>query len=207
MVSSMVIGTLKDVAQPVLRDVETERERHKAVFRKMLRFNAFDFPVPLWNGIDFARTNPDYRHREMSWTASPSCRFCASGHSRDRYNTCAPTLVITKERSDLVLWNTIGNGHRADWTHILFLPLRHPNHGVRVHRHQYRPAHRMVLPSSGANRPAPGKPPSPTSIHRNGRVGNGRDRLYHFTDRKRLPLAVREQSLHSRPALWRADVA
>ena len=41
MVSTMVLGTIKDVAQPVLRNVETERERHKRVFRKMLRFNAF----------------------------------------------------------------------------------------------------------------------------------------------------------------------
>lgn len=46
--SSLITGTIQQVAQPVLTNVNDERERQERVFRKMLRFTAFvSFPLML----------------------------------------------------------------------------------------------------------------------------------------------------------------
>lgn len=41
MASTLVSGTTAQVAQPILVEVNNDRERQVAVFRKMLRFTAF----------------------------------------------------------------------------------------------------------------------------------------------------------------------
>ena len=110
MVSSMVIGTLKDVAQPVLRDVETERERHKRVFRKMLRFNAFLIFPSLFGMALISRELILITVTEKWWDCVPIMQILCIGAFTGPIQYLCANLVITKERSDLVLWNTIGTG-------------------------------------------------------------------------------------------------
>lgn len=51
MASTLVSGTTAQVAQPILVEVNNDRERQVAVFRKMLRFTAFlALPGDVWAG-------------------------------------------------------------------------------------------------------------------------------------------------------------
>ena len=110
MVSTMVLGTIKDVAQPVLRNVETERERHKRVFRKMLRFNAFMVFPALFGLALISRELILITVTEKWLDCVPLMQIlCAGAFTVPIQYLCA-NLVITKERSDLVLWNTVGMG-------------------------------------------------------------------------------------------------
>ncbi len=110
MVSTMVLGTIKDVAQPVLRNVETERERHKHVFRKMLRFNAF-MTFPALFGLALAARELILVTVTEKWLACiPVMQILCVGAVAFPLQFLCTNLVITKERSDLVLWNTMGMG-------------------------------------------------------------------------------------------------
>ena len=110
MVSTMVLGTIRDVAQPVLRNVETERERHKRVFRKMLRFNAFmTFPA-LFGLALIARELVIVAVTEKWLPCVPLMQILCVGATALPLQFLCTNLVITKERSDLVLWNTMGLG-------------------------------------------------------------------------------------------------
>ena len=110
MVSTMVLGTIRDVAQPVLRNVETERKRHKRVFRKMLRFNAFmTFPA-LFGLALIARELVIVAVTEKWLPCVPLMQILCVGATALPLQFLCTNLVITKERSDLVLWNTMGLG-------------------------------------------------------------------------------------------------
>ena len=110
MASTTVLGTIKDVAQPVLRNVEKERERHKRVFRKMLRFNAFMTFTILFGLALISRDLLLITVTEKWLSCVPLMLILCIGAFTFPLQYLCTNLVITKERSDLVLWNTIGMG-------------------------------------------------------------------------------------------------
>lgn len=108
--SNMLIGTIKEVAQPVLREVSDERERHKRVFRKMLRLTAF-ITFPAMFGLSFISREFILITIKEQWLASVELMqiLCAGAFTIPIQHLCL-NLIITKERSDLVMWSTILTG-------------------------------------------------------------------------------------------------
>lgn len=108
--SNMLVGTIKEVAQPVLREVSEDCERHKRVFRKMLRLTAFiTFPAML--GLSFISREFILITIKEQWLESIELMqiLCAGAFTIPIQHLCL-NLVITKERSDLVMWSTILTG-------------------------------------------------------------------------------------------------
>lgn len=110
MVSGMVVGTVRDVAQPVLRNVSDECERHRHIFRKMLRFTAF-IVFPAMFGLALIAKELILITVTEKWIDSVPLMqiLCLSGFTAPVQFLCQ-SLVITKERSDLIMWNTIAFG-------------------------------------------------------------------------------------------------
>ena len=108
--SNMITGTVKEVAQPVLRNVSDERERHKRVFRKMLRFTAFVAFPALFGLALIARELTVITVTEKWLESVPLMQILCVGAFVAPIQYLCLNLVITKDRSDLVLWNTVGMG-------------------------------------------------------------------------------------------------
>lgn len=108
--SNWLQGTVQEVAQPVLRGVSAERERHKRVFRKMLRFTSF-LCFPALFGLAFVAKEFIEITLTDKWLVSAELMqiLCACAFTVPIGNLCM-NLVITKERSDMVLKNTLGCG-------------------------------------------------------------------------------------------------
>ena len=108
--SNMITGTVKEVAQPVLRNVSEERERHKRVFRKMLRFTAF-VTFPAMFGLALIARELTLITVTAKWLDSvPLMQILCVGSFATPVQFLCLNLVITKDRSDLVLWNSVGVG-------------------------------------------------------------------------------------------------
>ena len=108
--SNMITGTVKEVAQPVLRNVSDERERHKRVFRKMLRFTAF-VAFPALFGLALVAREFTLITVTEKWLESvPLMQILCVGAFAGPVQYLCLNLVITKDRSDLVFWNTVGMG-------------------------------------------------------------------------------------------------
>lgn len=108
--SNWLQGTVQDVAQPVLREAAGDKERHKRVFRKMLRFTSF-ICFPSLFGLAFIAKEFIEITLTSKWLVSAELMqiLCACAFTIPIGNLCM-NLIITKQRSDMVLKNTLGCG-------------------------------------------------------------------------------------------------
>ncbi|MCD8317734.1 MAG: lipopolysaccharide biosynthesis protein [Paraprevotella sp.] len=125
--SNWMVGTVREVAQPVLRNVSDDRERHRHVFRKMLRFTAF-ITFPAMFGLAFISRELILITVTDKWLESvPLMQILSACAFTFPIQFLCQNLVITKERSDLVMWNTIALG--AAQIGIVFFTYPH---GIRT---------------------------------------------------------------------------
>ena len=107
MASTFVSGTVAQVAQPVLVEVNNDPERQVKVFRKMLRFTAF-LVFPAMFGL--AMTAHEFIILLISekWTESiPLLRIlCISGAFLPFY-TMYQNLIISRGKSVVYMWCTV----------------------------------------------------------------------------------------------------
>lgn len=108
--NNLVIGAVKDVAQPVLRGVSDDRERHKRVFRKMLRFTSF-LAFPAAFGLALISRELILISVTDKWIdCVPLMHILCTVAFTPALVFLCQNLVITKGRSDLIMWNTIAYG-------------------------------------------------------------------------------------------------
>lgn len=108
MASNFVSGTIAQVAQPVLVEVNSDIIRQRAVFRKMLRFTAF-LAFPAMFGLAMVAHEFIILLISDTWVESiPLLRIlCISGAFLPFY-TMYQNLIISHGRSSLYMWCTIG---------------------------------------------------------------------------------------------------
>lgn len=105
--NNLTLGAVKEVAQPVLRNVADDRARHKRVFRKMLRFTSFlTFPTAF--GLALVSREVILITVTDKWADCVPLMhvLCAVAFAPALTFLCQ-NLVITKGRSDLIMWNAI----------------------------------------------------------------------------------------------------
>ncbi|MBP5687604.1 MAG: lipopolysaccharide biosynthesis protein [Muribaculaceae bacterium] len=106
--NTFVSGTMGQVAQPVLVNVDNDKDRQKRVFRKMIRFTAFlAFPVML--GLAFVAKEFVEVVLGAKWIeCTPLLQvLCVAGAFMPLY-TVYQHLAIGCKRSDLYLWCNVG---------------------------------------------------------------------------------------------------
>ena len=108
--SNTLMGVVKEVAQPVLRGVQEEQERQKRVFRKMLRLTSLlTFPALLGLAL-IARELVLITITDKWWESIGLMQLlCIGGAALPIQHLCL-NLVVSRGRSDLVMWNTIAIG-------------------------------------------------------------------------------------------------
>lgn len=107
---SLVSGMVNSVAQPVLAGLSDDRKRQQRVFRKMLRFTAFvSFPAML--GLSLIAPELITISITDKWLPSASILqlLCIGGAFIPVTNLYS-NLVISKGKSNIYMWNTIGLG-------------------------------------------------------------------------------------------------
>ena len=104
---SVIQGMIVSVAQPVMRQVEDDRERLLRVFRKMLRFSSF-VSFPCMFGL--ALVAPELITIAITDKWLPSARLmqmvCIGGAFLPLHQLMYQ-LLVSKGRSDVCLWSTI----------------------------------------------------------------------------------------------------
>ena len=104
---SVIQGMIVSVAQPVMRQVESDRERLLRVFRKMLRFASF-VSFPCMFGL--ALVAPELITIAITDKWLPSARLmqmvCVGGAFLPLHQLMYQ-LLVSKGRSDVCLWSTI----------------------------------------------------------------------------------------------------
>ena len=104
---SVIQGMIVSVAQPVMRQVESDRERLLRVFRKMLRFSSF-VSFPCMFGL--ALVAPELITIAITDKWLPSARLmqmvCIGGAFLPLHQLMYQ-LLVSKGRSDVCLWSTI----------------------------------------------------------------------------------------------------
>ena len=104
---SVIQGMIVSVAQPVMRQVESDRERLLRVFRKMLRFSSF-VSFPCMFGL--ALVAPELITIAITDKWLPSARLmqmvCVGGAFLPLHQLMYQ-LLVSKGRSDVCLWSTI----------------------------------------------------------------------------------------------------
>lgn len=105
--SSFVSGTIAQVAQPILVEINEDTDRQLHVFRKMLRFTSF-LTFPAMFGLSMVAHEFILLAIKARWIDSiPLLRIlCISGAFLPFY-TMYQNLVISKGRSDLYMWATL----------------------------------------------------------------------------------------------------
>lgn len=125
--TNLLNGIIRDVAQPVLRSVSDERERHKRVFRKMLRFTSFiAFPVSFGLAL-IARELTVITVTEKWLPSVPLMQILCLGAFAVPIQALCQHLMVSKGRSDVIMWNMILLGV----TQVLAVLLSFP-FGVRM---------------------------------------------------------------------------
>lgn len=105
--SNMLVGTVREVAQPVLRGVCDDKERHKRVFRKMLRLTSF-ITFPAMFGLALIARELILITITAKWEESiPLMQILSIGAFVFPLQYLCLNLIISKERSDIVMWNNI----------------------------------------------------------------------------------------------------
>ena len=105
---SFINGMISSVAQPVLAQVTDDKERQLRVFRRMMRFTCFvSFPSML--GLSFVAPELITIAITEKWAASAQILqiLCISGAFIPVSTLCS-NLLISKGKSNIYMWNTIG---------------------------------------------------------------------------------------------------
>ncbi len=107
MASTFVAGTIAMVAQPILVEVNKERDRQVQVFRKMLRFTAF-LAFPAMFGLAMIANEFIVLLLSEKWVDSiPLLRIlCVSGAFIPFY-TMYQNLIVSRGKSAIYMWCTI----------------------------------------------------------------------------------------------------
>ncbi len=107
MASTFVSGTLAQIAQTVLVQASTEKERENRVFRKMTRFTAFiSFPALL--GLAMVSHEFILSTITEKWLqAIPMMQILCVGAAFIPFYTLFQNLAISNSRSDIYMWCTL----------------------------------------------------------------------------------------------------
>lgn len=104
---SVVTGMVNGVAQPILVNVADDRERQKRIFRKMLRFTAF-VAFPTLFGLSLITPELITIAITAKWMASAHIlRMLCIGSAFTSIVTLYSSLIISKGKSNIFMWNTI----------------------------------------------------------------------------------------------------
>ena len=104
---SFINGMVSSVAQPVLAQVASDKERQLHVFRRMMRFTCFiSFPAML--GLSFVAPELITITITDKWAESAKMlqMLCISGAFIPIITLCS-NLLISKGKSGIYMWNTI----------------------------------------------------------------------------------------------------
>jgi len=106
--SSLISNMIYGVAQPVFKQVETDRERQKAVLRKMLRFTAL-VTFPLMLGLALVAREFIIILITEKWLESATIMqmLCVAGAFMP-IATLFGNLIISRGHSSVYMWCTIG---------------------------------------------------------------------------------------------------
>ena len=107
---SVIQGMVQGVAQPVLRQVDDDRERQVRVFRKMLRFVAFvSFPCLL--GLSLVAPELITIAITDKWARSAGLlQMLCVGSAFIPIQNLYSNLIVSRGRSDVYMWNVIAQG-------------------------------------------------------------------------------------------------
>ncbi|MBQ8673515.1 MAG: oligosaccharide flippase family protein [Bacteroides sp.] len=107
---SLINGMVGSVAQPVLSQVNDERERQLHIFRKMLRFTAFvSFPAML--GLSLIAPQLITIAITERWIGSAHIlQLLCIGGAFLPIATLYTNLILSKGRSEVYMWGTIAQG-------------------------------------------------------------------------------------------------
>ena len=107
---SVIQGMVQGVAQPVLRQVDDDRERQVRVFRKMLRFVAFvSFPCLL--GLSLVAPELITITITDKWARSAGLlQMLCIGSAFIPLQNLYSNLIVSRGRSDAYMWNVIAQG-------------------------------------------------------------------------------------------------
>lgn len=105
--SSLIQGMLRQVDQPVLVDLHSERERQLAVLRKMTRFTAF-ITFPLLFGLALVSREFILLTIGQKWATSASLLpwLCLSGAFAP-LSTLLADAIVSQGRSNIYMWCTL----------------------------------------------------------------------------------------------------
>lgn len=105
---SLISGTVNSVAQPILSSLADDRERQQRAFRKMLRFTSFlSFPAML--GLSLIAPELITLTITDKWLPSADIlRLLCIGGAFIPVSNLYANLIISKGKSNVYLWNTIG---------------------------------------------------------------------------------------------------
>ncbi len=119
---SLITGMISGVAQPVLSQVSDDKERQVRVFRKMLRFTSF-ISFPAMFGLSLVAPELITIAITNKWAASAGILqlLCISGAFIPVISLYSH-LLISKGRSTVYMWNTIGLGIIQLITMLLLYP-------------------------------------------------------------------------------------
>ncbi len=107
---SVIQGMVQGVAQPVLRQVDDDRERQVRVFRKMLRFVAFvSFPCLL--GLSLVAPELITIAITDKWARSAGLlQVLCVGSAFIPIQNLYSNLIVSRGRSNVYMWNVIAQG-------------------------------------------------------------------------------------------------
>lgn len=101
---SLISNTVMQVAQPVLVEIRSEREREQRVYRKMMRFTAF-FSFPALFGLTLVSREFLLTTIGSGWLdAVPLLQILCVGGAFMPFYTLYQNLVISHGRSDINMW-------------------------------------------------------------------------------------------------------
>ena len=108
MASSTISGTIEQVAQPVLAQINDDMDRERRVFRKMVRFTAF-LSFPALFGMAIVAKEFIFVTITDKWADSvPLLQMLCIGGAFMSFYTLYQHLVIASGRSDIYMWCNIG---------------------------------------------------------------------------------------------------
>ncbi len=110
MSSNVIINMINGVAQPVLAEAAEEKERHKRVFRKMLKFTAF-LSFPAMFGLAIIAEEFIVLTITAKWLPSvPLLQVLCVGGGFAPITYLYTHLIISKGKSSIYMWNVIALG-------------------------------------------------------------------------------------------------
>lgn len=107
---SVVTGMINGVAQPILATVAEDKIRQRRIFRKMLRFTAF-IAFPAMFGLSLVTPDLITIAITSKWIASAEIlRILCIGSAFTCITSLYSSLIISKGKSNIFMWNTISLG-------------------------------------------------------------------------------------------------